>query len=187
MRGHMTEQTRHSAAEEAMNHLDDLVLGEYTYDIELTNITENHALTVRMANQARRVIRIFTRDLDPPIYDQNDFVDACKTLALGGRFASIEILAFESHRIAQRGHRLVNLSRTISSHIQIRRPEKQFENHMETFMTVDETGYIYRKNTERFEGIANFNNPREARELDKLFARMWERSQTDTEIRQLHI
>ena len=183
----MTDQTEHINAEEAIAHLDDIKLGEYACDIELSTSSENHVLATHMASQAKRILRIFTRELDPPVYDQVDFVEACKKLALGGRFSTIEILAFDSQRIAQRGHRLVNLSRSISSYIQIRRPEKQYESHLEAFMTIDETGYIYRKNAENFEGIATFNNPREARELDKLFAKMWERSHVDTEMRQLNI
>lgn len=183
----MTDQTELTGAEDAIAHLDDVRLGEYASDIELSSSSENHVLATHMLSQARRVLRIFTRELDPPIYDQADFVEASKQLVLRGRFSSIEILAFDSQRIAQRGHRLVNLYRSISSHIQIRRPEKEYESHLETFMTVDGTGYLYRKNAQRFEGIANFNHPREVRELDKLFAEIWEHSHVDTEMRQLNI
>lgn len=180
-------QTSLLAAEEAISRLGDFTLGETAYDIELASSKENHILSTHMVIQAGRTLRIFTRELDPPIYDQLDFVEACKKLALRSHFSRIEILAFESQRITQRGHRLVDLSRVLSSRIEIRCPDKQYEHHLQTFMAVDETGYIYRKSSERFEGIANFCNPRETRELDKLFTEMWQRSHVDTEMRNLRI
>lgn len=183
----MTIESGHMSAEQAINQLEDIVLGDTAVDIEVETSGENRILATHMLSQAGRSLRIFTRELDPLIYDQLDFVAAAKKLALRSRFSNIEILAFESQRIMQRGHRLVNLARSLSSRIQIRRPDKQFETHLQTFMTIDETGYIYRKNADRFEGIVNFSNPREAREMNKLFAEIWDRSHVDTEMRSLHI
>jgi hypothetical protein len=174
-------------AEQAISQIEEMALGETAFEIEVETSKENHRLATHMLSQAGRSLRIFTRELDPLIYDQTDFVEAAKQLALRSRFSRIEILAFESQRIIQRGHRLVSLARSLSSRIEIRRPDKQFENHLQTFMTVDETGTIYRKNADRFEGIVNFSNPREAREMNKLFIEIWERSHVDTEMRSLSI
>ena len=172
---------------QAITQLEDVKLGETAFDIEVETSKENHRLATHMLAQATRTLRIFTRELDPSIYDQADFLDAAKQMALRSRYSRIKILAFESQRIIQRGHRLVSLARSLSSRMEIRRPDKQFENHLQAFMTVDETGTIYRKYADRFEGIVNFSNPRKAREMNKLFDEIWDRSHVDTEMRSLNI
>ena len=155
------------------------LLGETQQEIMLESSADNMAITDHMASQAQRSIRIFTRDLEPVIYDRGDFVDQCKRLAIRSRYARIEILAFESQRITRKGHQLVDLTRSLSSRIEIRRPEKEYERYLQSFITFDEKGYIYRTSADRFEGIANYNDPRETREHEKLFSEIWARSHVD--------
>ncbi len=155
--------------------------------IDLESRAENTVAATCLATQSRHRLHIYSRNLDPAIFDKTEFVAAVKKIALSGRFASIRILATDSKRIMQHGHRLVTLARTLSSRIEIRRPEKQFRSLRHTFITADGRGYIYRQDAERYEGIVNFNDPRETRELDKLFTNIWQRSQIDTEIRRLNI
>ena len=166
---------------------DEYQLGETSQEISLINSTDHLTLNDHMANQARRSIRIFTRDLDPGIYDRGDFVAACKRLAIRSRFSRIEILAFESQHIIRKGHRMVELARALSSRIEIRRPEKEYKKHLQTFITFDEKAYIYRSHSDRYEGVANYYDPRETRELEKLFKEIWQRSHVDTEMRSLNI
>ena len=163
------------------------LLGETQQEILLDNSTDHITLTDHMVNQAGRTIRIFTRDLDPVIYDRESFINECKRIALRSQYCRIEILAFESQRIIHKGHRLVDLARAISSRIEIRRPEKEYEKHLQSFITFDEKGYIYRTYMDRFEGIANYSDPREAHELEKLFKEIWIRSHVDPEMRSLSI
>lgn len=174
-----------------LDEIDDLgsgcILGETSQEIELTSSEEHTILTDHLASRAGRTIRIFTRNLDPVIYDRTEFIAACKQLALRSRFARIEILAFESQSIIRRGHRMINLARALSSRIEIRRPEKEFEKHLHAFITFDEIGYIYRTYADRFEGYGNCHAARETREFEKLFKEMWLRSHTDSELRSLNI
>jgi hypothetical protein len=182
----MTEEQ----TEITLDEIDDLEryrLGETAQELILNSREHHISVTDHMAPQATHTIRIFTRDLDPVIYDRNEFVESCKSLALRSRNARIEILAFQSQRILQRGHRLVELARSLSSKIEIRRPEKEYERHLHAFITFDATGYIYRTSADRYEGIANYHDPRETREFEKLFAEIWQRSHVDTEMRRLNI
>ncbi len=163
------------------------IVGETGAIIELENRAENALATACLAKQARRCLYIYSRNLDPTIFDKIEFITAAKKIALYSRFAHIRILAADSKRIMQRGHRLVTLARTLSSCIEIRRPEKQFRSLRQTFITVDGQGYLYRRDSERYEGVIDFNDPRETRELDKLFTDIWQRSQVDPEMRKLNI
>ena len=166
---------------------DNYRLGETSQEIMLDNSTDHITLTDHMASQAGRTIRIFTRDLDPIIYNRESFVSECKRVVLRSQYCRIEILAFESQRIIRKGHRLVDLARAVSSRIEIRRPEKEYEKHLQSFITFDEKGYIYRAYADRFEGTANYNDARETRQLEKLFNEIWIRSHVDPEMRSLNI
>ena len=163
------------------------IIGETDMLFDLDNREDNTLAASKMTLQARRTLRIFSYDLDRAIYDQMEFISACKQMALSSRFASIQILAVDSKRIMQRGHRLIALARALSSRIEIRQPEKQYQSLRQTFLTVDERGYIYRKSSDRYEGVANFYDPRRARELDKQFVEIWQKSQVDPEMRSLNI
>ncbi|MCW8962323.1 MAG: hypothetical protein OQL16_00910 [Gammaproteobacteria bacterium] len=163
------------------------LLGETQQEIMLENSADHIAITDHMIAQASRSIRIFTRNLDPVIYDRESILDACKRLALRSRYSRVEILAFDTQSIIHKGHRLVELARTLSSSIEIRRPEKQYEKHLHAFITFDETAYIYRTYADRYDGIANYNDPRETREHEKLFKQIWARSHVDAEFRSMRI
>ena len=166
---------------------DNFILGETSQEILLDESSQHIAITDHMINQATRYIRIFTRDLDPLIYDREEVIDAMKRLAIGGRHTRVEILAFDTRRIMSRGHRLVQLSRSLSSSVEIRRPGKQYEKHLHAFITCDQQGYVYRTYADRYDGIANYNDARETHEFEKLFAEIWARSNVDTELRSLNI
>jgi len=183
----MTDTQPRIPFEEAGELDDNYLLGETSQEIMLDNSTDHVTISDHMVNQASRTIRIFTRDLDPVIYDRDDFVRECKRVAIRSRHCRIEILAFESQRIIRKGHRLVDLARALSSRIEIRRPEKQYEKHLQSFITFDEKGYIYRTYSDRFEGTANYNDPRETHEHEKLFKEIWIRSHVDREMRSLKI
>ena len=163
------------------------ILGETGSVIELESRAENVLAAACLARQSRKYLHIYSRNLDPTVLDKAGFIASVKKIALSGRFSNILILAADSKRITQRGHRLITLARTLSSRIEIRRPEKQFQSLPQTFITADGRGYIHRKNSERYEGVINFNDARETRELDRLFVDIWQKSQVSPEMRRLNI
>lgn len=163
------------------------IIGETGSIIELENRAENALAAACLARQAQRYLYIYSRNLDPAVFDKAELISAAKKVALHSRFADIRILAAESRRIMQRGHRLVTLARALSSRIEIRRPEKQFLSLRQTFITADGQGYLHRQDSERYAGVINFNDPRATRELDKLFNDIWQKSRVDPEMRKLNI
>lgn len=165
----------------------DYVLGETNRELLLEDSADNLSITDHIVEQVNRSIRIFTRNLDPLIYDRDSIADMIKALAVKSRHSRIEILAFETKRIVSRGHRLVQLARMLSSSIEIRQPEKQYEKHLQAFTTFDEKAYIYHTHADRYDGVANYNDPRETRELEKLFQEIWARSHVSAEMRSLQI
>ncbi len=167
--------------------IESLVLGESRERIILQGRDLFRQATESMARQAAHSLDIFTFDLDSPLYDQHGFLEAVKRLAIACRGVAIRILLQESDRARQEGHRLVDLSRRLTSKIEIRRPHADYIDHPENFIIADRIGYIRRRVAERYEGEANFCHPIQAKLLTDFFTRVWERSEQESSLRRLYI
>lgn len=148
---------------------------------------ENAEAALELVKQSQRKLAIISHDLDPHVYNQDDFLEAVKKLALKNRHAEIRILVFEPEKIVQKGHKLLDLSRKISSFIEIRKPSKDYKKFNEAVLIADEVGYLYRENVERYKAKVNFNSRRESKYLLEVFDEMWETAQSDPNLRRMHI
>ena len=170
-----------------MDNLDQYTLGENREYLELSTSGEHRQATLAMAQQAKRSIYILSRSLDPVIYDHQDLADALSRLARSHRYAEIRILLQDSELVTKRGHRLVDLANRLSSMISIRRPDEAHAHINEAIFVVDGVGYIKRTMADRFEGVASFYSPLDARELADHFNDIWSRAKPDFQLRRLHI
>ncbi len=165
----------------------DCVLGETAGDFALASREENRDGAARLAVQARRQIELFTPDLEPLLYDQAAFVDALSALATSHSRARIRILAQDFERVVKQGHRLVDLSRRLSSYVELRRVHEDYRSNNETFLLVDDYGLLHRRHAPRFEGVISFKAPLEVRRLRASFDEIWDRSEADPDLRRLHV
>lgn len=163
------------------------VLGKSGGLLELTTAAGQRDTALAMAQQARRSIIIFTRDLDPAIYDTDAFADACSALARSSPRAEVQILVQDASRAAREGHRLVRLAQRLSSKVAIYKPHPEYAKYNSAFMVVDEVAYIRRTLADRMEGSADFNDSPAARELSKFFREVWEKSHAAPQLRRLHV
>ncbi|MET0104546.1 MAG: acyltransferase [Sedimenticola sp.] len=171
----------------ALETLPQQVLGENSGRIILQTVEENRLASLHMALQAKRHLDIFTYDFDAPIYNQRDFLDAVKQLAIRSRESRIRILLQENEKVQKQGHRFIELARRLPSAIAIRHPYKDYEDMPENFMIVDETGYIYRDTYTQYDADAVFSDRLAAGKLASLFNEIWERSESDSELRRLSL
>ncbi|HHI94273.1 MAG TPA: GNAT family N-acetyltransferase [Gammaproteobacteria bacterium] len=163
------------------------ILGETRGYIDLKGLEDNKQAAIHMVAQGQRSLNLFTPNLAPRVFDNEDFIEAVKKLAIHNSRSRVNILILDPSEAVAHGHRIVELARRISSHIFIHRADEEDRNHVDTFMIVDDVGIIRRAHNDRFEGLAEFNNPAEARMLLKTFNEMWERSQPEPELRRLHL
>ena len=163
------------------------VLGESQDKLAIDTIEENRLGAIALAKQAKRSLHIFSYDLDPLIYDNNEFVDAVKDLAIGHSQSYVQIILQDSRKVIDKGHRIIELARRISSSIQIRKTPPELKSAAQAFMIADKTGLLYRSVGERFEGHINFNDRFECKHLLDFFTNTWEHSNPDPELRRLHI
>ena len=164
-----------------------LTLGEDEAYLEPTTAVENREIVLAMAGQARRNLYLFTRDLDPPLYDNAAFADALSALARGSERAHVHVLVQDSARAAKDGHRVVELAQRLSSKVRIHRPSREYADLRETFLVADELGYLYRTVADRYEAQASFRDRKRARELTRYFEEIWQRSEPDPQLRRLSL
>lgn len=167
--------------------LDSLRLGEDAREIRLSTREDNRRVAAALALQATRTLELFSHDLEPELYDQPDFLEAVRLLALRSPRVRIRILLQDAGRAVRDGHRLVELMRRLSSFIEIRQPHHDYQDHPEAFLIVDGTGLLHRRMADRYEGLAGFRMPLRARELGNLFDEIWQRSEPHPDLRRLHI
>ena len=137
--------------------------------------------------QASRTLHLFTRDLDPSLFDTAPFIEATKQLALASPRSKVYILIQDPTSIVKRGHRIIELARRINSHVFLHRAADEDKDRLDNFLVVDDMGVLTRPHGDRFEGSANFYAPADARLLLKYFKEAWELSQPEAELRRLHL
>ncbi|HEX6929041.1 MAG TPA: hypothetical protein VF267_07310 [Gammaproteobacteria bacterium] len=162
-------------------------MAEESHFRELATIADNRAAALEIAQLARRQLCIFSRELEPQVYDTPEFLEAVKHLAISGSRSEVRILLIDAARATREGHRLVELARRLSSSFEIRKPHRDYLDMAETFIVADEKGLLFRKLATRWEGIVDSDDPMLARDKLKLFNDIWQRSHVDPETRQLRI
>lgn len=163
-------------------------LGKSTEDtIKITTREENAAAATELVKQARQKLAIISQELDPHVYDQPDFLEVLRKLAIRNRYVEIRIIVFEPELIVRRGHKLLDLAGKISSYIEMRKVSEQYKSFNESVLIADEVGYLYRESTERYKGKVNFNSRRESKHLLDVFDNMWETAKPDANLRRVHI
>lgn len=170
-----------------MEKIDNYKLGYDNSQIHLESSADNYETTLAMLNQTRRTVHILSRRLDGRIYDKSEFIRIIGRLATRQPRVQIRILLKEVEPLIKYGHRIIELSRKLSSSIHLRKVHEDYHEYNQAFMVFDERGLIKRQLADRYEGIANFNDPNMARMLISYFDEVWEVSQPDPNLRRLHL
>lgn len=163
------------------------VLGETADTVGVGRSGEVRAAATSMVRQARRTLDLVSRNLDAAVYDDAEFLEATKQLVLRSGRTQMRILVQDATPAVTRGHRLLELTRRLSSYMDIRVPGRQHANYNSAFLIVDRMGTIFRPLADRYDGVVCFRNPREAGELSELFEEMWALADTDPNLRALKV
>ncbi|MDH5436680.1 MAG: acyltransferase [Gammaproteobacteria bacterium] len=164
-----------------------MILGKTDSNLRFDYPDENRALANSLVAQAHNTIDIFTRDLEPVIYDSLEFVAYLKELALRSKYSKIRILIQDPSRCIKEGHQVLELAQKLTSYIELRKPGYDFRDFNEALLIADNTGFLHKQLADRYEGIVNFNNPMEANEKNRFFTRVWETAEIDPNLRRLYL
>jgi hypothetical protein len=136
---------------------------------------EARAAIVEIASRANRGLAILTRDLEPEIYDHDDFLETLKKFLLQRTFARVRVLISDPTRAFKVGNRFVEMGRRLNSYIEFRNIKAE-QDHAEAFCIVDETGIVYRARADSWDGVADTYEPTIARRYLDMFDRLWNAS-----------
>ncbi|MDH5324796.1 MAG: hypothetical protein OEZ68_21540 [Gammaproteobacteria bacterium] len=170
-----------------MTDFEKCILGETDDLIHVDTKEESRLAVLSMTRQAHKSLHIYTHDFDTPVYDNGEFVEAAKQLAIRVPHSYVHILIRDTSRVVLRGHRIIELARRLGSHILIKKLAPQFNTHIEAFCIADETALLRRPIADRYEGQVNFNDRQDCKTALRFFHNAWEHSSPDPELRRLHL
>ena len=147
----------------------------------LPDQARSHALA--LMQQASRTLCLYSPDLEPWLYNHSSIAQACTQFVLSHRHSTLHILLRDSSRAVRDGHRLIGLSRKLSSHIQIRRCHADYPVPDGAFLLADDHGLLMRPEPDQFGGYAHYQDAARVRQLQRLFDQTWDTSITDPDLR----
>ncbi|MCC5811941.1 MAG: hypothetical protein JJU06_16390 [Ectothiorhodospiraceae bacterium] len=142
----------------------------------------------RVLGGARRRVDILSPQLDPVLYDQQPCLDTLRAMIVdAGRYASVRVLVVDVDALVARGHRMIEMSRRLSSFMSIRCLAEEDCVEPEAFLVVDDASYLYWPTGAGYQGHGRINDRGGCGRLSRLFQECWERSQPHPALRQLHL
>ncbi|MGH8123792.1 MAG: GNAT family N-acetyltransferase [Rudaea sp.] len=136
---------------------------------------------------AKCELRLYMRDLDLALLDNELALAALKGLALAGRGTGIRILVHDTQAGAQRWQRVLALARRLTSAIALRTPDAEDLGYTGAFCLNDTHGYLFRPSGDRYEGDAAAYAPGRHAQLQEYFDQVWQRAQPCEEARRLDL
>jgi len=156
--------------------------------LELRDLEQIRQVGVSMLEQARVQVLLFSQDLDPMLFDQLPLLQALQRLAVRQtRRAQVRILLLNHRPLIKRRHRMLELSRRLTSSIELRRPKAEYRERSDEFLVVDQSAYLHREQPGVYQALASYHDPLRARRLQTDFLEIWEHSDPDPEIRRLYL
>jgi len=140
-----------------------------------------HALA--LIQQVGRSLIIYTPDLEPWLYNHSSIQRACSQFLLAHPRNRLRVLVGDSARAVKEGHRLVTLSRRLTSNFHVRKTHPDYPLNASSFLVADGCGMLIRPNAEQYSGHALYRDPGRASQQLRLFDAAWDRSLTDPDMR----
>ncbi|MEL7559719.1 histone acetyltransferase HPA2 [Stutzerimonas chloritidismutans] len=160
----------------------------FSLDVDTTiqpfhDMTEAREHALSLIEQVRRNLSIYTPDLEPWLYNHSSIQTSCARFLRAHPRNRLRILVGDSSRAVTDGHRLVSLSRRLTSNCHIRSAHPDYSIQTSAFLIADECGMLIRPNADQFSGHALYRDPTRARQQQRLFDAAWDRSLPDPDMR----
>ncbi|HRO28364.1 MAG TPA: GNAT family N-acetyltransferase [Luteimonas sp.] len=146
------------------------------------------ATTAALIRAARRRLWIYSRELDPGLYDQPRVLEALRRFGTAGIGGEARIL-LQDAAVAHRAHApLIALAQRLPSVFALREVEDPVDrSYPSAFLANDTGGYFFRPLGHRFDGETGHDAPARARQLATTLDQVWERARPCSELRALGI
>ena len=135
---------------------------------------------------ARRHLLIYSRDLDPGLFDTPEAMAALRRFAVGG--GETRVLLHDPGAPRRALAPLINLSQRLPSAFAFRAIEEPVDrDYPSAYVVNDRGGWYFRTLGHRFEGDTRLDDEARGRQLRDHFSPVWERARQCTEFRALGI
>jgi hypothetical protein len=151
----------------------------------LTTLPEVREASLKVAKSAQRLLSIFTQDLEPLIYGEEAFLDAVKRLVLARSYAKVRVLLADPARARMDNNRFLALARRLTSCIDLRAMSLEYPASAGAFIIADDRALAYRLQADRWDGIADMNEPAVVRRYLNFFDEVWQTSTQEPQLRQM--
>ena len=144
------------------------------------------ATIVALVDAARRGLWVYSRDLDPGLFDAPSVVEAFRRFATSGRGGEVRLI-LQDAAAPQRAHApLLPLAQRLPSVFLFREVEDPVDRaYPSAYVANDAGGYYFRTLGHRFDGEADLHAPGRSRQLRGAFMSVWERARPIAEYRAL--
>ncbi len=144
------------------------------------------AIATAIIAQARRTLVVYSRDLDPGLWDAPAVLEALRRFATARAGAEVRVLLHDA-AAPQRAHApLIGLAQRLPSAFQFREVQDPADlPYPSAYVANDDGGYYFRPLGHRFDGEAGLEHAGRARHLRDGFAQVWERARPVSEYRAL--
>ncbi|VAW68203.1 hypothetical protein MNBD_GAMMA10-2552 [hydrothermal vent metagenome] len=152
--------------------------GNTDNDIELENINETRQLILTLSGSALRSIKIFTNNLQPELYDNDNFRKTLLDFSRGNRHAKIQILATNTENGIHQGHQLIRLAQQTPSIIQIKNTPEDYQTLNIAFLLIDQSSFVFKRTNSGSTSLHSTCKLRTNRLLE-FFTAAWEQAEKD--------
>ena len=144
------------------------------------------AITTAVIAQARRSLVVYSRALDPGLWDAPAVVEGLRRFATRQTGAQVHLLLQDAGTPQRALAPLIGLGQRLPSVFAFREVQDPVDlPYTAAFVANDDHGYYYRPLGHRFDGEAGLVHAGRARQLREEFSQMWERSRPVSEYRAL--
>lgn len=159
------------------------ILGQHERLERFNQPQEARAHALALMQQAQRSLCLYSDDLEPWLYHHGSVQQACTRFLLASPRARLRILLRDPTRAVKEGHRLLALSRRLSSNLHIRKLNPDYANIEQAFLIADDSGLFLRPELDQQAGHALYNDPARVRRYQVQFDQAWDTSITDPDLR----
>jgi hypothetical protein len=153
----------------------------------LSSVDEVRIAATAVAASARRVLTLFSYNLEPEIYEFPAFIDAVKRFVLGPRYAKVRVLVVNPGRVVYNRHEFIQMARKLTSCIEIRNAVPEFREFPASYLVADDQATLYRLQHTRWEGICEPRDAEVARTVLQRFDEAWTPSVTPRHLEVMRI
>ncbi|XHH30791.1 GNAT family N-acetyltransferase [Xanthomonas euroxanthea] len=152
------------------------------------DLREAQAATTGLLCAARRQVLIYTRALDPPLFDNAAVLDALRRFATARHDKRVQVLVQDTAIAGASSSALLRLAQRLPSVFRFRAVSDPVDSSYASAYVVGDDAYYFRPTGHRFDdGETWLSGAARSRQLEREFAQIWERSALWNEPRALGI